>query len=210
MLEFVGDEVLTTSVDELDSLNIPHEIINLDYGRSAGYEFNIGSSSWNYSDAYKELIAGGANTDLVNESWTQNHYQLIVWKLASYVRRFPKTFWIQMEPIFTPKEVLRQLKFRYEKEINEGHRSIIKACCEKDDSPATGLLLVVCEILRGTNGSLNKIVLSDGWYKIPAKLDNILSTAVDKRKIYSGQKLYVYGAQVGFHCTYCCNFYHFR
>lgn len=166
------------------------------------------------SSALVELKRVGAH--LVDLSWVQNHWSLILWKLAAYAqaRPFESKLWWCFE------EVMRQLRYRYEREVNLAQRSAVKRI-QEHDSPA-GLPMVLCVhgIRRrahldneeptadvegqstkapangaGGDGGVN-LVLTDGWYKIQANLDPCLSRAVQKGKIRLGQKLNVQGAKL--------------
>ncbi|ORX93295.1 nucleic acid-binding protein, partial [Basidiobolus meristosporus CBS 931.73] len=128
--------------------------------------------------------------------WTENHYRWIIWKFASYVRSYPERFasW------WTPEKVMDQLRFRYEKEINLGHRSALKRIIERDDSPAKAMVLCISGIIRNEAYTKDTILyvieLTDGWYSLRTHIDKPLQRAIDSRKLRIGYKLSIIGARV--------------
>ncbi|KAI8612799.1 BRCA2, oligonucleotide/oligosaccharide-binding, domain 1-domain-containing protein, partial [Chytriomyces sp. MP71] len=132
--------------------------------------------------------------------WVSNHYRWIVWKLAGMVRSFPYLH----ETIWTPLYVVEQLLFRYEKEYAGGKRSCLKQIIE-GDAPVE-LLMVLCVsriIINGRDissenldSSYLALELTDGWYRLNAQIDEVLSKAIRKNSITIGQKLLIYGAQL--------------
>lgn len=133
-----------------------------------------------------------------------NHYKWIVWKLASYERCYPAKF---SGKLLTASNVLVELKyrygsfsgyalpfwfiryiknwgtpipflFRYERELNHGHRSAIKRILEGDSPPSTPMVLCISSVCSNgdseashqlvassstVNGAAVKIELTDGW-----------------------------------------------
>ncbi|KAI9152762.1 hypothetical protein LWI28_000709 [Acer negundo] len=98
---------------------------------------------------------------------------------------------------------------RYEREVNNGHRSAIKRILEGDASPSSLMVLCVssfhkkCEPKIGTspvasNGAESsnaaKVELTDGWYSVDALLDELLSEHLVAGKLFVGQKLRIWGA----------------
>lgn len=51
----------------------------------------------------------------------------------------------------------------------------------------------------GSSGKSASLELTDGWYKIVAKIDPPLARAVSKKKIRRGIKLAIQGAKVSLH-----------
>lgn len=98
---------------------------------------------------------------------------------------------------------MAQLKYRYEREIDEVQRSAIRKIVEKDDSPGKRMVLFVSRILKNTMGCI--LELCDGWYSIRTSiLDAVLTQAVLNGKIAIGTKLVIQGAEiVGFEEA-CC------
>ncbi|KAM6933332.1 breast cancer type 2 susceptibility protein [Xenentodon cancila] len=156
----------------------------------------------------------GVDPKLITEAWVYNHYRWIVWKQASLERSFPET----MGSIcLTPEQVLLQLKYRYDVEVDHSRRSALKKIMEKDDTAAKTLVLCVCEtISRGqpqnrqsNNGAKTPqsadatvenpyavVWLTDGWYAIKAQLDEPLTAMLQKGLLAAGGKLIIHGAQL--------------
>lgn len=68
-----------------------------------------------------------------------------MWKISSYERTFPQEY---ANKLLNPVRVLRQLKYRYEREVNKAHRSIIRKALEKDDDFVRHMVLCVSAIKK--------------------------------------------------------------
>ncbi|KAL2901878.1 Protein BREAST CANCER SUSCEPTIBILITY 2-like protein B [Bienertia sinuspersici] len=128
--------------------------------------------------------------------WVTNHCKWIVWKLASYERCYSSK---TMMKFLTVTNVLEELKYRYEREVNHGQRSAIKKVLEGDASPSSMLVLCVSKIENSSTsmpekGSVSIIELTDGWYSVSAQLDLLLSKQLAAGKLFVGQKLRICGA----------------
>ncbi|XP_034695014.1 protein BREAST CANCER SUSCEPTIBILITY 2 homolog B-like isoform X1 [Vitis riparia] len=191
VLEHLSDEVRWMNPDNAEKYMFPDE-----YG--LGF---IG-----VDDLYQRLAQSGASMQYASKEWIANHYKWIIWKLACYERFYPAK---HMGRFLTMSNVLEELKYRYEREVNHGHRSAIKRILEGDASPSTMVVLCVsaihstCDMKIGThsvsiNGSENsnaaKVELTDGWYSIDAFLDALLSKQLFAGKLFIGQKLRIWGA----------------
>jgi breast cancer 2 susceptibility protein len=87
---------------------------------------------------------------LASVAWVKNHYKWIVWKLASMERMFPQDYANQY---LTAARVLSQLKYRYEREINQAQRPAIKKLLERDEFAGRYMVLCVSAIrYRGKDG----------------------------------------------------------
>ncbi|KAJ9694057.1 hypothetical protein PVL29_009843 [Vitis rotundifolia] len=190
-LEHLSDEVRWMNPDNAEKYMFPDE-----YG--LGF---IG-----VDDLCQRLAQSGASMQYASKEWIANHYKWIIWKLACYERCYPAK---HMGRFFTMSNVLEELKYRYEREVNHGHRSAIKRILEGDASPSTMVVLCIsaihstCDMKIGThsvslNGSENsdaaKVELTDGWYSIDACLDALLSKQLFAGKLFIGQKLRIWGA----------------
>lgn len=92
-------------------------------------------------------------------------------------------------------QVLAQLKYRYDREIDRVERSAIRRIVERDDTPAKRMILFVSRISE--QSLVYSIELSDGWYAIRThSLDTVLSNAINKGKIVVGTKLVIQGAEL--------------
>ncbi|XP_070827360.1 breast cancer type 2 susceptibility protein [Chaetodon trifascialis] len=155
----------------------------------------------------------GVDPKLISEEWVYNHYRWIVWKQASMERSFPET----MGSIcLTPEQVLLQLKYRYDVEVDHSRRPALRKIMEKDDTAAKTLVLCVCGVVsKGqspkrhsfsdikTPGADAKVEnpsavvwLTDGWYAIRAQLDEALTATLHKGRLAVGGKLIIHGAQL--------------
>lgn len=155
------------------------------------------------------LTQSGAAMQYISKEWIANHYKWIVWKLGCYERYCPAKFAVEL---LTVPNVLEELKYRYEREVNYGHRSAIKRILEGDASPASLVVLCISAIysscisvnenynqmaLNGAETSRSpRIELTDGWYSIHALLDGPLSKQLVARKLFVGQKLQICGARL--------------
>lgn len=147
------------------------------------------------------LLQSGASVKYVSEKWVANHYKWIVWKLACYERCYYRNF-------LTVSNVIEELKYRYEREVNHGHRSAIKRILGGDAPPSSVLVLCIssiqsnCEAMVETSSTPHgvdsstaaNIELSDGWYSVNALLDVHLSKKLAAGKLFVGQKLRISGA----------------
>ena len=93
------------------------------------------------------MTSPGVSRSKVTLDWVHNHYRWIVWKLASYERRFPKDF----RGVFHPEQILLQLKYRYDIEIEGQGRSCLRKIYEKDDVPGKAMVLCVANIAQATD-----------------------------------------------------------
>ncbi|KAK5643053.1 hypothetical protein RI129_009220 [Pyrocoelia pectoralis] len=144
--------------------------------------------------AFEAMI--GVDRKLIPIGWIRNHYRLIVWKLASFDRNFPDTF----GDCLTVENVLQQLKYRYDREIDKAQRSALHRILEKDDVPQKRMVLCVSNIFTEGNGV--EIELSDGWYCIRTIIDDPLKFQVKVSKIVIGTKLVVQSAEI-LNCDGC-------
>lgn len=164
---------------------------------------------WGVDDAYEELLSLGAKADLLSRAWLLNHYGQVVWKLACYVRTWPDYF-ISSTPEpstwFCQAKVLDQLAYRYEREVNRAERPALRKIVEGDESAAKHMVLVIASISKVEQTSDEevstalknpwKVLVSDGWYSIPAVLDPCLIRAVEGGKLKVGSKVHVCRAKL--------------
>uniref|UniRef100_A0A8C7YLQ7 Tower domain-containing protein n=1 Tax=Oryzias sinensis TaxID=183150 RepID=A0A8C7YLQ7_9TELE len=151
----------------------------------------------------------GVDPKLITEAWGYNHYKWIIWKQASMEKSFPE----RMGGIcLTPEQVLLQLKYRYDVEVDHSRRPALRKITEKDDTAAKTLVLCVCGIVSkggGASGSKTPessdlktqaptavVWLTDGWYAIKAQLDQPLTAMLNKGLLAVGGKLITHGAQL--------------
>lgn len=132
--------------------------------------------------------------DAATLPWVRNHFKWIVWKLAAMERALPKRnagcclIWTR---------VLEQIRYRYQREHQNGNRSVLRKALEGDASSARFMVLCVSAIRGGgEKGEQTILELTDGWYAINATLDRPLQAIVAAGKIFEGQKLRLQGAMI--------------
>ncbi|XP_062193519.1 protein BREAST CANCER SUSCEPTIBILITY 2 homolog B-like [Phragmites australis] len=191
----------------------------MDAKRAERYKFqHTGTGAEEFQ---KMLLACGASLSYASKEWVSNHYKWIVWKLASLERCYPTRTAGQF---LTVANVFEELKYRYDREVNHGHRSAIKKVLEGNASPSLMMVLCISAIYSCPNLNNNKlevdkadtnedsndnkslpaanrnmsvkIELTDGWYPLDASLDTALSEQLEKRKLFLGQKLRIWGASL--------------
>ncbi|XP_056297441.1 breast cancer type 2 susceptibility protein isoform X2 [Pseudoliparis swirei] len=156
----------------------------------------------------------GVDPKLISEAWVYNHYRWVVWKQASMERSFPETMG---GLCLTPEQVLLQLKYRYDVEVDHSRRPALRKITEKDDTAAKTLVLCVCGVVsrghspnrqsfndtktpQGADARIESpsavVWLTDGWYAIKAQLDEPLTTMLHNGRVAVGGKLIIHGAQL--------------
>ncbi|KAH9373611.1 hypothetical protein HPB48_014792 [Haemaphysalis longicornis] len=138
------------------------------------------------------LSMPGVDGKLVSESWLDNHYRWVVWKLASMELHCPQVFGGRS---LTPDQVMLQLKYRYDIEIDHSSRSALRKIYERDDIPSKSLVLCVSAVMVKEGGAM-QVELTDGWYGIRAELDEPLSELVSTGRIFVGLKILTSGAEL--------------
>ncbi|XP_078313814.1 uncharacterized protein LOC111129947 isoform X3 [Crassostrea virginica] len=158
-------------------------------------------------ELYKAFLTiDSIDPSLISEAWFCNHYRWIVWKLASYEVVSPDKFGIRS---LTPENVMLQMKYRYDREIDRCQRSALRKIMERDDAPSKRLVLCVSSIHRSSSANPTvpsskqadpeaevRVELTDGWYCIPAKLDLPFLSLINRRRLQTGSKLCTSGAEL--------------
>ncbi|XP_057542281.1 protein BREAST CANCER SUSCEPTIBILITY 2 homolog B-like isoform X1 [Amaranthus tricolor] len=176
--------------------HLPAQVRQLNPQNSERYSFCDGSQIVGVENFYHMLVQSEASMQYASKEWVANHYKWIVWKLASYERCYSAKV---LKKFLTVLNVLEELKYRYEREVNHGQCSAIKRILEGDALPSSTLVLCVSEVqsalpsLEGKT-SISTLELTDGWYSICAQLDHLLSKQLAGGKIFVGQKLRICGA----------------
>lgn len=199
----------------------------MDSKSGATYVFPCGRGVEAAFATLQELVAQRmpAERDLVTLPWIKNHWALVLWKLASYVRSRPDL----LHEWWTFERVMDQLRYRcadpasppaiaasadylscrYEREINRAERPAIKRIQEYDSPASLPMVLCVSQIRwEETPNELENaeahdsaltivgLELTDGWYRIRANVDRTLKSACERGKIVLGCKLAISGAKV--------------
>ncbi|XP_035456342.2 breast cancer type 2 susceptibility protein homolog [Spodoptera frugiperda] len=147
-------------------------------------------------ESLKEYFSNSVNCKLIPKGWLDNHLKLILWKLISYEIKFNHLF-------CTARNVVDQLKFRYDVELFNAKRPALRKIFEKDDVPSKTIVLCVAEIyqdgvsvISASTTNNMELLLTDGWYCIKANIDKMLAQHVCRGKIVVGTKLVTNGAEL--------------
>ena len=96
--------------------------------------------------------------NLISYEWFVNHYKQLVWKLASMEACYPHQFGGRC---LTPDWLMLQLKYRYDREIDQAERSALHKICENDDVASRRMVLCVSQVygekLIAASSSTNSI-----------------------------------------------------
>mmetsp|Transcript_32458 Transcript_32458/g.56131 ORF Transcript_32458/g.56131 Transcript_32458/m.56131 type:complete len:568 (+) Transcript_32458:12-1715(+) len=133
----------------------------------------------------------GRRKKICTEDWMKRHYRLVVWKYAGIARRISGC-----GEVFSIKRVLASLEKRYTKEVDNGHRSVLKRVVDGDEFPSCHMVLCVGEIKKVKDAY--SVELIDGWNSVSCEIGpaDLLYPVVETGKIFEGLKLRVYGAQL--------------
>ncbi|CAH8365458.1 unnamed protein product [Eruca vesicaria subsp. sativa] len=181
-------------------MDVPEHVRRIKSSNADKYVFgDVSSSSVVGAETFLHMLAeSGAFSQRASREWVTNHYRWIVWKLACYETYYPAKC---RGNFLTVTNVLQELRYRYEREVNHGHCSAIKRILS-GDAPASSMMVLCISAInpntRETHGSdsgINvKIELTDGWYSINAALDVMLKKQLNAGKLFVGQKLRILGA----------------
>ncbi|KAF9437101.1 Breast cancer 2, early onset [Entomortierella beljakovae] len=183
-------------IDELLNMGVPEDAARMSISSAQSFRFD----DWGVENAYQDMISLGAAPNLLSKIWLENHYRLIVWKLACYVRSWPEILLDSSPFWFSPSSVMNQLAYRYEREINRTERPALRKIVEGDDSVAKHMVLCVASISKEYSEETKqeewKVAVTDGWYILPAALDACLMRALMRGKIKVGSKLHICRAKL--------------
>ncbi|KAI9259853.1 hypothetical protein EDC94DRAFT_155740 [Helicostylum pulchrum] len=130
----------TFTKSQLIADNIPISVINMTISTAKRYVFD---GNWGPKEALRDMIEAGALPRRVTIEWVENHYVLILWKIACLIRSY-NAFMDRWKP----QAILEQLLYRYEREINMGHRPVLRRILEKDDLPVKHMILMITDIVE--------------------------------------------------------------
>ena len=174
MQNFFSETVCTTNTDGILIADDARLVFNEES------KVGIEEVKWSF------LSSPGVDPKLVSERWIENAFKMILFKLASLENSFEK---FDKFELLTPENLLMQMKYRYDREVDRNHRSAIKKIVELDDVPCRRMVLKVVDVINSTMGC--ELVLSDGWYSIYTTIDANLADAVDRQKVKVGTKLII-------------------
>lgn len=173
-------------------------------------------------DALRELKAIGCY--LATQEWVDNHWSLILWKLAGTVALDPESEVDVDRRRWSWTETIRQLRYRYvsplifkyvnrvptcsyEKELNCGARPALRLITTQDVSASLHMILCVSGISWSESGVGDDglpvvphptLELTDGWYRLRAQVDEVLARTARRGVLRVGRKIAVCGASVRF------------
>ncbi|KAK2461438.1 hypothetical protein APHAL10511_005901 [Amanita phalloides] len=157
------------------------------------------------SAAFDELKRRGCS--LATKSWVDNHWCLIIWKLSGMVLLDPEQEKDASKRRWCWSEAVRQLLYRYERELNQGKRPALRKITTRDAPAAFPMTLCVSDIFWSKGGRTTdglaldptpEIELTDGWYRLRATIDPPMARAIGRGIIRIGRKLGIAGARL------CC------
>ncbi|KAF4573238.1 hypothetical protein EYR36_007749 [Pleurotus pulmonarius] len=155
------------------------------------------------SAAFDQLLERGCS--LATKPWVENHWCLILWKLAGMVALEPEKEGNPATKRWCWKEVMRQLLYRYERELNSGSRPPLRLIATQDAPASCPMVLCVSNITwseptvqeDGTTAEpCPELEVTDGWYRLRARADEPLARAIRAGVIRVGRKLAVAGARL--------------
>ncbi|KYQ89115.1 hypothetical protein DLAC_10350 [Tieghemostelium lacteum] len=204
---------------------VKQEVLNVNRSNASEFRFENNNDAKELKVAKKNKTVGVLDifiyllqqkqATLITQEWLNNHYGWIVWKLAAMERSFPKELGGKY---LTLNRVIEQLLQRYQKELIDCKRSILRKLYERDETPERHMILCVSDILENESEQNsnddeeeqddqkmkvdkppplnNRIELTDGWYAINTVLDAHLTECLHKKKIFIGQKLRIQLSQI--------------
>ncbi|EIM83586.1 uncharacterized protein STEHIDRAFT_62664, partial [Stereum hirsutum FP-91666 SS1] len=142
---------------------------------------------------------------LATKEWVDNHWGLILWKLAGMVCLDPGRERDMDARRWSWDEVMRQLRYRYEKELNGGSRPALRLITTQDSPASSPMVLCISNIFWSESGVTSdglaiaacpELEMTDGWYKLRATVDPPLARAIERGAIRVGRKIAVAGAKL--------------
>ena len=142
----------------------------------------------NWEDFYDHMVSSGKK---VSKDWVRRHYRLIVWKYASYERKLEPC-----EGIFSISKVKQDLNKRYDIEVLQSRRSVLKRIQENDEVPYKRMVLCV-GVIKNQGTSFN-IELTDGWHSMHTEIppDSLFFPLVQRKVLFQGLKIEVFGCSI--------------
>ncbi|KAF8445645.1 hypothetical protein L210DRAFT_3757880 [Boletus edulis BED1] len=142
---------------------------------------------------------------LAKQAWVDNHWPLVLWKLAGMVTLDPTSESDPLRKRWCWPEVIRQLMYRYERDLNSSSRPPLRLITIRDASAESPMVLCISDIIWPAGGTGEAIAavqshpeleVTDGWYRLRARVDAPLARAVRKGRIQIGRKIAVAGAKL--------------
>ncbi|KAF8560092.1 hypothetical protein OG21DRAFT_24217 [Imleria badia] len=150
----------------------------------------------------EELHAKGCT--LAKQAWVDNHWPLVLWKLAGMVALDPVGESDPLKKRWCWSEIIRQLMYRYERDLNSSSRPPLRLITIRDASAESPMVLCISDIIWPAGGSEEiaaaqshpELEVTDGWYRLRARIDAPLARGVRKGKIKIGRKIAIAGAKL--------------
>ncbi|KAF8167376.1 hypothetical protein B0H34DRAFT_14333 [Crassisporium funariophilum] len=165
--------------------------------------FSAPSAALGPTEALKELIDRGCM--LATKPWVDNHWCLVLWKLAGMVALDPEREKEAGGRRWCWAEVMRQLLYRYERELNTGIRPPLRKIATQDAPAAFPMVLCISNIIWSPKGitpdglpiePYPELEVTDGWYRLRAQVDQAMARAVRRGVVRVGRKIGVAGARL--------------
>ncbi|KAI0931562.1 hypothetical protein AcV5_004980 [Taiwanofungus camphoratus] len=142
---------------------------------------------------------------LVTKSWVDNHWGLILWKLAGMVCFQPEHESNPDMRRWCWREVMKQLIYRYERELNGASRPALRLITTHDAPASCPMVLCISDVIWHEGGMTQdgtqcepypELEVTDGWYRLRASVDGPLQRATQRGVIRVGRKIAVAGARL--------------
>jgi len=194
---------IPSSIDDLTQLTPKNAMFYSFYhytpssGRSLAQEEHLGPK-----DALNHLLT--AQATLATKPWVDNHWSLILWKLAGMVLLDPERERTP-RPRWSWDEAYKQLLYRYERELNGGVRPPLRRIVNQDTPASCPMVLCVSDITWSERRQMPdgtyidphpELEMTDGWYRLRTEIDMPLARAVRRGLIKVGRKLAIVGARL--------------
>ena len=140
-----------------------------------------------------KLITCGCKASLLDNNWIANHYRWIVWKLASLERRFAS---LLARKYLTYDHIILQLRKRFKREIDTAERPLLRKILNRDVAASSPMVVCISKIIEDVKTKSVKLYVTDGWYEVPALIDESLQDFVKSKKLFVGSKIIACGASI--------------
>ncbi|KAJ7597455.1 hypothetical protein C8J56DRAFT_320264 [Mycena floridula] len=153
----------------------------------------------NADTALRELL--NRSCTLATKTWVDNHWALILWKLAGMAALDPKSEQNELTRRWSWPEMFNQLLYRYQRELSNGVRPPLRQIVAQDVPASCPMVLCVSDVIWPEMKKDNidvypEIEVTDGWYRIRAQVDEPLARAIRKGKLRIGRKISVVDAKL--------------
>ncbi|EKM61613.1 uncharacterized protein PHACADRAFT_248310 [Phanerochaete carnosa HHB-10118-sp] len=160
-------------------------------------------------EAFQELKARGCR--LATLPWVENHWGLILWKLAGMVALDPQSEADVKSRRWCWAEVVRQLLYRYERELDRGTRPPLRLIAAQDKPAGLPMVLCVSAIswpsapdtgsevppqMEATHNDKPEVEMTDGWYRVRVEVGDSMIRAIRRGALRVGMKVGVVGARL--------------